>query len=289
MPPVQAFGPGLEPDDSGHQPSDSPSSTSDSATSAGAGGAAPSYSEAADPAVSTGARIRGTERMVAAMEVVACSGVPTQLLIGQLLVGSGWAPAPTEGLTLALAAPLLLIDTVLVVAMMVFFTRRRGESVRRLWLGSRPRVREALIGTALIPLVFLMVVVLLNLLRLLAPSLRNVAVNPMEQMATQSLSDAVVFAFVAIVGGGVREELQRAFMLHRFERYLGGPAAAVIVLSSAFGLGHLQQGYDAGIITGALGAFWAVVYLRRRSVLVPVVSHAGFNAIEVLSVALLKT
>ena len=227
--------------------------------------------------------------MAAAMEVIACSGVPTQLIIGPLLIASGWAPAPTAGPTLALVAPLLLIDTVVVVAMMVFFTRLRGESLQALWLGSRPRFREALTGAALIPLVFLAVVVLINLLRMVAPALRSVPVNPMEQMATESLRDAVVFAFVAIVGGGVREELQRAFMLHRFERYLGGPAAGVLVLSVAFGLGHLQQGYDAGIITGALGAFWAVVYLRRRSVLVPMVSHAGFNAIEVLSVALLRT
>ena len=132
-------------------------------------------------------------------------------------------------------------------------------------------------------------VVLLNLLRILVPALRNVAVNPMEQMATQGLGDAVLFAFVAIVGGGVREELQRAFMLHRFEHYLGGPVVGAIVLSVAFGLGHLPQGYDAGVITGVLGAFWAIVYLRRRSVLVPMVSHAGFNALEVLSVALLKS
>jgi membrane protease YdiL (CAAX protease family) len=59
----------------------------------------------------------------------------------------------------------------------------------------------------------------------------------------------------------------------------------VIVLSAAFGLGHIVQGWDAVITTGALGAFWAVIYLRRRSVVVPVVSHAGFNSLEVLRVA----
>ena len=204
-------------------------------------------------------------------------------------MASGLAPSPPGLHSLAFVAPLLLLDTALVVAMMVFFTRMRGESLRTVWLGSRPPVREALIGVATIPVVFIAVVVLLNLLRLLAPGLRNVPVNPMEQMATQGLGGALLFAFVAIVGGGVREELQRAFMLHRFERYLGGPVAGAIVLSIAFGLGHLPQGYDAGVITGALGAFWAVVYLRRRSVIVPIVSHAGFNTLEVLSVAFLKT
>jgi membrane protease YdiL (CAAX protease family) len=59
----------------------------------------------------------------------------------------------------------------------------------------------------------------------------------------------------------------------------------VIVLSVGFGLGHIVQGWDAVVTTGALGAFWAVLYLRRRSVVAPLVSHAGFNSLEVLRVA----
>jgi membrane protease YdiL (CAAX protease family) len=55
-----------------------------------------------------------------------------------------------------------------------------------------------------------------------------------------------------------------------------------VVLSTAFGLGHLLQGRDAAIATGAMGAFWAVVYLRRRSSVAPMVSHALFNSLEVL-------
>jgi membrane protease YdiL (CAAX protease family) len=38
--------------------------------------------------------------------------------------------------------------------------------------------------------------------------------------------------------------------------------------------------------TGLLGAFWAVLYLRRRSAVAPLVSHAGFNALEVLRAAI---
>jgi membrane protease YdiL (CAAX protease family) len=59
----------------------------------------------------------------------------------------------------------------------------------------------------------------------------------------------------------------------------------VIVLSIGFGLGHIVQGWDAVLVTGLLGAFWAAVYLRRRSSVAPMVSHAGFNSLEVLRVA----
>ena len=41
---------------------------------------------------------------------------------------------------------------------------------------------------------------------------------------------------------------------------------------------------DAVITTGLLGAFWAVVYLKRRSSVAPIVSHAGFNSLEILRI-----
>jgi hypothetical protein len=102
-------------------------------------------------------------------------------------------------------------------------------------------------------------------MRALTPQLHNVDVNPFEALAGNSLRDAALLGLVAIVAGGVREELQRAFLLDRFERYLGPSWAGVVLLSTAFGLGHLLQGRDAAIATGAMGAFWAVIYLRRRA------------------------
>ena len=33
---------------------------------------------------------------------------------------------------------------------------------------------------------------------------------------------------------------------------------------------------------GGAGAFWGVVYLRRRSVVAPVVSHSGFNLLQIV-------
>ena len=62
------------------------------------------------------------------------------------------------------------------------------------------------------------------------------------------------------------------------------PWAGVVVLSAAFGLGHLLQGRDAVVATGAMGAFWALIYLRRRSSVAPMVSHAVFNSLEVLAI-----
>ena len=226
-------------------------------------------------------------RARAIAEVLLCSSVPTQLLIASTLRLAGWTAFDEAGqLSLPFVFTLSVVDTLVLVALMAALTVARGDRVSDLWLGSRPIGKETGLGAMLIPIVFLMVVVLLNLLMMLAPWLHNVPTNPLEQMAGTA-SGAALLAVVAILAGGVREELQRAFLLRRFEEHLGGPMVGLIVLSIAFGLGHIVQGFDAVITTGLLGAFWAALYLRRRSAVAPVVSHAGFNTLEVLRVALL--
>jgi membrane protease YdiL (CAAX protease family) len=225
-------------------------------------------------------------RAVAISEIVVCSSVPTQVIIATLLALVGIRPENESGLSLTFVVALSLADTIVLILLMIFLTRAHGERPRDLWLGGRPVRREALFGLLLVPFVLVLVAALLIGLRLSAPWLHNVAANPLEQLATGGVGDAVLLGAVAIIAGGVREELQRAFLLQRFERHLGGRAVGVIVLSAAFGLGHILQGWDAVVTTSVLGAFWAVVYLRRRSVAAPVVSHAGFNALEVVRVAL---
>ena len=230
-------------------------------------------------------RLEGHPRAVAVAEVLLCSSVPTQYAGGALLAAAGWLPFDGTGqLTLAFVLALSVADTILLIGLMVVLTRAHHERVAELWLGPRRFRPEALYGALLIPAVFLLVVVLMNAMRMAAPWLHNVPTNPLERLAGTP-AEAALFALVAILAGGVREELQRAFLLRRFERHLGGAGVGVVVLSIGFGLGHFVQGWDAVVTTGLLGALWAVVYLRRRSAVAPIVSHAGFNAIEVLRVA----
>ena len=230
-------------------------------------------------------RLEGS-RIAAVAEILLCSSVPTQLLIGSLLGLAGWLPLDKAGqLSLPFVLTLSVADTLLLIGLMIVLTRLHGERVVDLWLGRRSPKAEAVYGALLIPVVFLLVVVLLNVLGAVAPWLHNVPINPLERMAGTP-GQAAMFAVVAILAGGVREELQRAFLLRRFEQHLGGAGVGVVVLSVAFGLDHIVQGWDAVITTGLLGAFWAVLYLRRRSTVAPLVSHAGFNALEVLRVAI---
>jgi membrane protease YdiL (CAAX protease family) len=230
-------------------------------------------------------RDEARNRIIAVCEIVLCSSVPTQIGLGALLRMAGLTPMDAAGhLSLAFLVTLSLSDTLLLILLMVLLMRAHGESPRMLWLGQRPVRGEVRLGLLLVPLIFLLVVVLLNVIRLFLPGLHNIEENPLERLARTPL-DAGLFAVVAIFAGGVREELQRAFLLRRFEQHLGGPVVGVVLLSIGFGGGHIVQGWDAVITTGTLGAVWAIVFLRRRSSVAPVVSHAGFNTLEILRVA----
>ena len=221
-------------------------------------------------------------RLTAAGEVVLCSGFPTQLTLVLLLGMLGAGPSDGAGeLSLAYVVTLSLVDAAVILWLVWLLMRAHGENPVATMLGRRPIRSEVLLGLALVPAALLVVAVAFAILSRVAPELRNVPDNPLEALI-RSPAAAMTFAGVAVVAGGLREEVQRAFILHRFEHHLGGAAVGLVVFSVAFGLGHLVQGRDAAIITGLLGALWGVLYLVRGSMVAPFACHAGFNATEVL-------
>ena len=215
-------------------------------------------------------------------EIGLCSGYPTQILLGGLLNELGIAPRTADGsLSATFVFALSLADTVVLIALATWLLIRNGERPRDVFLGRRRAGEEAIVGVLSVPFVIALVVALSLLIRLVLPSLRNVPVNPLEGLlGTQT--GLLAFLFVVIVAGGVREELQRAFLLHRFRHDLGSAGLGLVVTSVAFGLGHTLQGWDAAILTGVLGATWGVIYLTRGSAIASIVSHSLFNTGELL-------
>jgi membrane protease YdiL (CAAX protease family) len=221
-------------------------------------------------------------RIVALFEVLLCSDYPTQLAVGATLYAFGMRPTlPGGALSLRYIVLLSLVDTALLIGLIVVFIRSHRERVRDVLLGPRSWLREAALGAPLIVGALVLALIVVSLVRLLVPSLHNLEHNPLEDVI-HGRRDAILFAFVVVIAGGIREEIQRAFILHRFDVWLGGPTTGLFVSSIAFGLGHRLQGNDVAIATGMLGLYWGAVYLRRRSCIGPMVSHAGFNLIELL-------
>jgi membrane protease YdiL (CAAX protease family) len=215
-------------------------------------------------------------------EILLCSGYPTQIVLGELLKDIGIAPLRADGsLSATFVFALSLADTVVLVALVTWLLIRNGERPREVFLGRRRISEEAVVGVLSVPFVVALVLLLSLMIRAALPFLRNVPVNPLEGMlGTQT--GLLAFLFVVIVAGGLREELQRAFLLHRFRHDLGSAWLGLLITSLAFGLGHTLQGWDAAILTGALGATWGAIYLTRGSAVASIVSHSLFNTGELL-------
>jgi membrane protease YdiL (CAAX protease family) len=229
------------------------------------------------PVCVTPAAPSGADRVGALLEVLICSGYPTQIGIGAVFAAAGFGPGARMSIGYVLAVSLL--DTVVVVGLILAFLRTHGESPRALLLGRRRPFPEALTGIPMIFIAFGIAIVVLGAILVYAPWLHNVTENPLQDLIS-TRGSAALFGVVVVIAGGVREEIQRAFVLSRFEGWLGGTGVGVVLSSAAFGAGHLMQGQDAAIATALLGAFWAVVYVRRRSVVSPIVSHSGFNLLQ---------
>jgi membrane protease YdiL (CAAX protease family) len=222
-----------------------------------------------------------SHRIVAALEVLICSDYPTQLALGATFAALGYPPFARGGdLNFAFVVGVSVADTVLLIALVVLFLYAHGERPRDIFVGDRSPAREAMLGIPLILVALGIAVAVLLTVRYLAPFLDSGEDNPLQGLL-RNPRDAWLFAGVVVIAGGVREEIQRAFQLHRFDVWLGGGGIGVVVTSVAFGGGHLLQGKDAALATGLLGAFWGVVYLRRRSAVAPIVSHAGFNLVQI--------
>ena len=233
-----------------------------------------------DPPLQLDPTGRLVPRLVAVIEVVLCA--TTQFWLALVLVAVGFRAFDVDGqLSFAYVVTLSLMDAAVLIALILFFLWVHRERPRDLFLGDRPTRRESLVGILLIPAVILSVLAVFAFIQRFAPSLHNVPENPLEALI-QSPGDAWMFGVVTIVAGGVREEMQRAFILRRFEQHLGGGVVGLLVFSVAFGWAHKIQGWDAAIITGLLGAFWGATYLVRRSIIAPVVSHSGFNVVEIV-------
>lgn len=245
---------------------------------------APAPHEHAAPALST----QHQSRWSALAEVLICSGFPTQLFIITTLRLAGMQPHDASGgLSIAFFGALAGLDSILLIGLVLFFLRARGESPRALFLGTRPPLRESALGSLLVPIVFLFVALIVGGLRLIAPWLQTVPQNPLGALL-DTPQEAAVFGVIVVVAGGLREEIQRAFILHRFEQSLGGARLGLVLFSVMFGVGHIEQGADVAIATAALGLFWGGLYLARRSIVAPAVSHAGFNLLQVVVQATLR-
>jgi membrane protease YdiL (CAAX protease family) len=218
----------------------------------------------------------------ALIQVLLVCGIPTLMFVMSVLIlGTNLPVYDGSNFTLEFFALSSLLDTALIALLIRVFLLLSGETSRDVFLGVRPSWREALRGLALVPVLLLAVSGIGFGLRFIAPWTHNVAVNPYDTYMHSPI-EASIFIIVVVLAGGVREELQRAFILHRFAQRLGGAWIGLGIYTIIFGALHFGQGIDAAVPVAVLGVVWGVLYLKRRSAVMGMVSHAGFDTAQVL-------
>jgi membrane protease YdiL (CAAX protease family) len=236
-------------------------------------------------------RILPLSRWFAIAQAIAVSGVPTQIVVAaglflftDLVIIENGALVPT----LSFLASVTLLDTALIALLIRVFLELSGETSGPVFVGRRPVLKEILIGLAIVPIVLIAMSGVVFTLRYLVPSLQTVAENPYLQFMGSPV-EATIFVVVVMLGGGIREELQRAFVLHRVRQVSGsrrllgltGVHWGLVLFSLYFGLLHWDQGADLALALILLGLFWGVLYLRRGSAMMGMANHAGFNGVQV--------
>ncbi|MFB3925293.1 MAG: CPBP family intramembrane glutamic endopeptidase [Syntrophales bacterium] len=92
-------------------------------------------------------------------------------------------------------------------------------------------------------------------------------------LAARGTFEYLLALLLVIVVAFAEETIYRGYLMLRFNSIMGNPAAAVLVSSGIFSLGHGYEG-SAGVATvGVIGIMFAVIYLWRQSLVAPVVMH----------------
>ena len=218
----------------------------------------------------------------AALEVLLCSGFPTQIVIITVLSAFGMKVRLADGASPPFVFALTLLDTLLLVGLILFFLRAHRESVREQLFGRRPHAREILFGLVLIPASFCVVIAVLMLVQLVVPSLRNVPHNPLQDL----VRNRVGRGDLRVRRDGRRRRARgdparlRAAPLRAVSRRRRRRAWSSSARSSAWATSN--RGATSRSPRPSLGAFWGAIFLRRRSIAGPMVGHAGFNLAQVI-------
>jgi membrane protease YdiL (CAAX protease family) len=173
------------------------------------------------------------------------------------------------------------VRAAVVLALVWALLRAGGERLVDLGLDVRA-VRLALLRGLLLAVgIFLLMNVVGSALRSVLGG--NTGTAPAVVALFRDPREAPCWVFAAVIGGGFTEELQRAFVLTRFERAFGktGLVVALLIDSACFGVGHLYQGYSGAVSAGVTGFLFGLVFLRRRRVADAMVAHAGYDLIGV--------
>ncbi|HSR51167.1 MAG TPA: CPBP family intramembrane glutamic endopeptidase [Acidobacteriota bacterium] len=174
----------------------------------------------------------------------------------------------------------LLADALFTLLLIGIFLRSGREGWRQIGWRRAKAAREALIGLLSVPLLLLAAYAVIQLFALYWPHWSGLE-NPLLDLI-RGPAMLLLFLATSILVGGFKEEIQRAFVLERFRRDLGGVWVGLLLWSAFFGALHLLQGPDRATAAAVLGVLFGLLYLRKGHLAAPIAAHAVYDVVVVV-------
>jgi membrane protease YdiL (CAAX protease family) len=220
------------------------------------------------------------ERLQALFEVLLLSGLISSFLAALLLSAFHGKSAQLLSNDAKFVTAFLLLEAGITIFLLLVVLRAHRETLRSLGLAWENWKSHLLTGLILVPFLFLINAIVSFVFRVYLPKY-FIEQNPLTELI-HTPRQLGLFIISALVAGGLKEELQRAFILNRFSRYLGGAGLGLVLWSLAFGAGHYVQGMQ-GIATAAIyGFIFGLTYLMSGSLIAPIVAHGTYDTLALL-------
>lgn len=185
---------------------------------------------------------------------------------------------PKIDLNPPLLLQLALTNTIVTLAFVGLFLLLGKERPRDIGFRGEQLWRQLLIGSSFgLALALVDHLAIGNLMKALVPETFNEGMRMLAEFMGKI--NIVVWFLAAVFMGGFIEELQRLFIITRFERCFGtvGIVIALAMESLLQGAGHAYQGPERSFIYIFVGLAFGLVYLRKRSAVEAMACHAVYD------------
>ena len=223
-------------------------------------------------------------KVQALFEVLLLAGVVSSLLA---MLPFAFSASPREHLldNAGDAIAYLLLEAAITLLLMFLVMRAHGETLTWLGLSWTRWGVNVLAGLEIVPVLFLLNLVVSLIFQTFFPKYFMES-NPLAELV-RSPQDLLLFTIAALIAGGFKEELQRAFILRRFQAYLGGAGLGLMLWSIVFGLGHYLQGVQGVVAATLFGLIFGAVYLIRGNLIIPMAAHGAYDTLALVGYWLL--
>ena len=215
------------------------------------------------------------ERLATVFEIILVAFLGS--IVAQVaLAGLGLSPMADA---VQLAA-FMWTEAVLTLVILTVLLRMRGEGWKNLgWTSERLHV-DSRIALLVLPGLFVVTFLVGALFHTFWPQYVSEKNDLLELIKTRQ--DLMLFLISSVFVGGFKEEIQRVFILKRFERDLGGIWVGLLAWTPLFGALHYVQGADKAVGAGVLGLVFGLLYVWRRRLTSPIVAHALYDITTLL-------